>query len=253
MVVRNQNPTTGGAEKVSDEVYRARLLGLPRNLWTVEALEQAALGVTGVLDVLLSDPLGGVDVSHSYFGLFAYGQRRYGGERRVGEPHSFTVVVAHDLRAPWHTIEPVTGTFERVSAAIEPLRPVGVHVNVVEANHVDVGVRATVVVRPGYDGAALLSSVRQRLAGDIGALRLGGDVLYSQVVRAFVEQAGVLDVQELHLRRFPPTFGRITYGAVPYQNVVAEMAVGENLPIGPTELAILPAAGDALDVQVVTR
>jgi hypothetical protein len=101
------------------------------------------------------------------------------------------------------------------------------------------------VVQPGADGPALLASVRQRLAGDLGALRLGGDVLHSQVVRAFVEQPGVLDVQGLHLRRIPAGPG----GQV-------EAAVGENLLMGPTELAVFGAGGQALeafDVTLVTR
>src|SRR5206468_9722924 len=128
----------------------------------------------------------------------------------------------------------------------------GIHANIVEADHIEVGVRATVVAQAGADGVALLSSIRQRLAGDIGALRLGGDVLYSQVVCAFVEQPGVLDVQGLHLRRLPAAFGRITFGAVPVQRVLAEAAVGENLVMGPTELAIFAPGGEALDVTLVT-
>lgn len=253
LAVTNKAALTGGAGREPDDTYRARLLGLARNLWTVESVAQAALGVSGVLDVVLSDPVGGVDVSQSYFDLFNFDQRAFGSERRVGEPYFFSVVVAHEFRAPWRTTGVVTGIFERVSAAIDKVRPIGVHANIVEADHIEVGARATVVVRPGSDGAALLSSIRQRLAGDIGSLRLGGDVLYSQVVRAFVEQPGVLDVQGLHLRRSPAAFGRITFGAVPMQRVLAEAAVGENLVMGPTELAIFAPGGDALDVTLVTR
>jgi phage-related baseplate assembly protein len=250
--VTNPNPTTGGTGTEPDASYRNRLLGFARNLWTVDAVAQAALGVPGVIDVVLSDPLGGVDVSQSYFDLFNFDQRAFSSERRVGEPYFFTVVVAHDFRSPWHTDGgPVPGIFERVSAAVDAVRPIGIHPNIVEADHIEVGVRATLVVAPGSDGVALLSSVRQRLAGDIGGLRLGGDVLYSQVVRAFVEQPGVLDVQGLHLRRSPAAFGRITFGDVPFQQVIAEAAVGENLAMGPTELATF-VAGDALDVTVVT-
>jgi hypothetical protein len=154
---------------------------------------------------------------------------------------------------PWRTAGSVTGIFERVSAAVDRVRPIGVHANIIEANHIDIGVRATVLVQPGSDGPAILASVRQRLAGDVGGLRLGGDVLYSQVVRAFVSESGVLDVQGLHLRRSPASFGRITYGAVPFQNVVAEAAVGENLVMGPTELAIFPTGSETFDVTLVTR
>jgi hypothetical protein len=253
LTVTNPAPIEGGATEVSDETYRATLLGFPRNLWTVEAVAQAALGVTGVLDVVLADPLGGVDVSQSYFNLFTFDQRVFGSERRVGEPYFFDVVVAHEQRAPWRTIDPVAGIFERVSAAVDRVRPIGVHANIVEAEHVSIGVRATVVVQPGSDGPALLSSVRQRLAGDLGALRLGGDVLYSQVVRAFVEQPGVLDVQGLHLRRSPAAPGRGTVTVAAQQSALAEAAVGENLVMGPTELAVFAAGGEAFDVRLVTR
>lgn len=250
--VTNRAATTGGTEDEPDRTYRGRLLGIARNLWTVEAVAQAALGVGGVLDVVLSDPLGGVDVSQSYFDLFNFDQRAFSSERRVGQPYFFTVVVAHDFRWPWHTTGPVPGVFERVNAAVDAVRPIGIHANIVEADHIEVGVRATLVIAPGSDGVALLSSVRRRLASDIGALRLGGDVLYAQVVSAFVEQPGVLDVQGLHLRRAPAAFGRITFGDVPFQRVLAEGAVGENLVMGPTELATFVVDGDAFDVTVVT-
>ncbi|MEV5847062.1 baseplate J/gp47 family protein [Streptomyces sp. NPDC051985] len=253
LTVTNPKATGGGARTVSDDIYRARLAGLARNLWTVESVAQAALGVSGVLDVLLSDPLGGVDVSQSYFGTFAFDQRAFSSEaRRIGEPYFFDVLVAHDFRAPWRTIGPVQGVFERVTAAVDTVRPVGIHPNIVEAIHVEVGARATVVVQPGSDGAALLASIRQRLATDIGGLRLGGDVLYSQVVRAFVEQPGVVDVQQLHLRRSPAASGPVTFGALAGQSVTAEAAVGENLVMGPTELAIFSPSGDALDIALVT-
>ncbi|WP_369034215.1 MULTISPECIES: baseplate J/gp47 family protein [Streptomyces] len=253
LTVTNPKATSGGGKVVPDDTYRARLAGLARNLWTVESVAQAALGVSGVLDVVLSDPLGGVDVSQSYFGTFAFDQRAFSSEaRRIGEPYFFNVLVAHDFRAPWRTIGPVQGIFERVTAAVDTVRPVGVHPNIVEAIHVEVGVRAKVVVQPGSDGAALLASIRQRLATDIGSLRLGGDVLYSQVVRAFVEQPGVADVQQLHLRRSPVPSGPTAFGAVARQSVTVEAEVGENLVMGPTELAVFSPGGDALDITLVT-
>ena len=133
------------------------------------------------------------------------------------------------------------------------MRPVGIHPNIVEANHIDVGVRAKVIIRAGYDPQALLASIKQRLAKDIGALKLGGSVLYSQVMCAFGEQPGVVDVQQLHLRRCPPAFGRITFGAVPHQTTVIEAAVGENLEMGATELAVFRTDSDLIDFEVVTQ
>lgn len=252
--VTNRAATSGGSTEESDESYRGRLLGLARNLWTVDAVAQAALAVDGVVDVVLSDPLGGVDVSQSYFDLFNFDQRAFSSERRVGEPYFFSVVVAHDFVHPWLSIGSVRGIRDQVTTAVDAVRPIGIHANVVEADHIEIGLRATVVVASGSDGTGLLASIRQRLATDIGSLRLGGDVLYSQVVRAFVEQPGVLDVQGLHLRRLPPAFGRITFGDdVLMQAVLAEAAVGENLAMGPTELATFVAGDDTFDVTVVVR
>ncbi|MGW7528519.1 baseplate J/gp47 family protein [Streptomyces sp. NPDC054783] len=253
LTVTNPAPTTGGADREADEVYRSRLTGLARDMWTLDSVRQEVLDVNGVVDVVLSDPLGGVDVSQSYFHMFAFDQRTFSAERHIGEPYFFDVLVAHDYRWPWRTTGPVPGVFERVSAAVDRVRPIGVHANVVEADHIEVGVRAKVVVEAGSDSAALRSAILRRLATDIGGLRLGGDVRYSQVMCALAEQPGVVDVQQLHLRRCPPSFGRITFGAVPHQTAVVEAAVGENLVMGATELAVFRPDGVLIDLSVVAR
>lgn len=249
----NAQPFSGGDAFESDEVYRGRLLGLPRNLWTLESIRRAVLDIGGVIDVLLFDPLGGVDVSQSYFSLFNFNQRLFSSERSIGDPYFFDIVVAHEFAWPWRTTGSVPGIFEQVSAAVDRVRPVGIHPNLVEANHIEVGVRAKVIIQGGYDPQALLASIKQRLAGDIGALKLGGAVLYSQVMCAFVEQPGVVDVQQLHLRRCPPAFGRITFGAVPHQSGLIEAGAGENLEMGATELAIFGSDSDLLGFEVVTQ
>src|SRR5262249_50623968 len=55
LAAENQQPFSGGAAAEADEVYRARLLGLPRNIWTLESVRRAVLDVSGVIDVLLFD------------------------------------------------------------------------------------------------------------------------------------------------------------------------------------------------------
>ena len=127
----------------------AGCVGTARTLWTLEAVQQAVLDVDGVLDVLISDPLGGVDVSQSYFGavrLRAAAVRRRAPLRRAVP---FDVVVAHEFRWPWETTGAVPGVIDRVRAALDLVRPPGVHPNVIEADHIDVGVRARIVVQPG--------------------------------------------------------------------------------------------------------
>jgi hypothetical protein len=197
--------------------------------------------------------LGGVDVSQSYFSLFGFAERAFSSERRLGEPYFFDVVVAHRFTWPWRSQAGIPGIFERVLAAVDRVRPIGIHPNIIQANHIEVGVQATVIIEPGYDSQALLASIKQRIATDVAALKLGGDVLYSQVMRAFVEQPAVVDVQNMHLRRCPAAFGRITFGAVPFQEMVIEAAAGENLVMGPTEIAIFRLDSDLIELEVVGR
>jgi uncharacterized phage protein gp47/JayE len=252
-------PEPGASVMESDEDYRARILGLPRNIWTVDAVRAAALSVPGVVDVAISDPLGGVDVSQSYFNLFRFDERLFSGERRLGEPYFFDVVVAHEFARPWRTetvaglVSPVTGIYEQVLAEVDRVRPVGIHPTIVEADHIEVGVRADVVVDAGFDPQALRAAFKQRLTGYIGELKLGGVVQFSQVMRAIVDQPGVVDVQNMHLRRCPPAFGRITFGAVPFQSAVIEAPTGDSLALGQTEVAIFRLDSDLTELELVPR
>ena len=122
----------------------------------------------------------------------------------------------------------------RVPPQIDTVRPVGIHPNIIEADHIDIGVRARVLVEPGYDAPALLTHITDRIRGEAAGLRLGSNVLSSQVMRAFTDESGVIDVQALHLRRAPAAFGRVTLGGVAYQTAVIEAAIGDNLVMGPT-------------------
>ncbi|MFD7297820.1 baseplate J/gp47 family protein [Streptomyces sp. NPDC059897] len=250
--VANEESFSGGAAREDDSTYRGRQLGVSRTLWTAEAARQTVLDVDGVIDVLLSDPLGGVDVSQSFFDEFDFGERLFSAERRIGEPYTFDLVVAHEFRWPWRTTEKVPGVYERILEELDRVRPAGVHPNVIEADHIDVGVRARVIVERGSDEAALSAAVRARLAAALDDLRLGGDVLYSGAVRAVVEVPGVLDVQRLHLRRHPPAFGRITFGDVAHQTAVMDAAVGQNLVMKPTELPVFRTDAALHDLELVT-
>ncbi|GAA2773965.1 baseplate J/gp47 family protein [Streptomyces showdoensis] len=239
-----------------DDAYRARIIALPRALWTVESVRQAALGVPDVIDARVSDPLGGIDVSQAYFGGFDFGGRTFSDERRVGEPYFAEVAVAHRGLRPWRTLAApgsVTGVYELVEAAVERVRPIGVHVNIAEADHIDVAVRAEIVLAPGFDGPTVIGRIRARLTADIGRLRLGDDVLYARVMCALADQPGVDDVRRLHLRRCPPAFGRFGFGGVLYQLGTVEAAVGESLAMGPTEMAVFAADPALSSIEVVGR
>ncbi len=250
--VTNAQPCQGGGLGEPSDAYRGRLLGISRTLWTVDAVRQTVLAVDGVVDVMISDPLGGVDVSQSYFGIFDFGDRLFSGERRIGEAYRFDIVVAHEYRWPWQTTGAVPGVVDRVREAVDRVRPPGIHPNILEADHIDIGVRARVVVEPGYDQAAVLARIVDRISAATASLRLGSDVLSSQVMRAFTDEPGVVDVQGLHLRRGPAGFGRVTLGNVAFQSRPVEAAVGENLQMGPTELAMFLPDSPLVDLDAVT-
>jgi phage-related baseplate assembly protein len=218
----------------ADDVYRKRLLGLPRNLWTEESVRRAVLEVDGVIDVLLSDPLGGVDVSQTYFNQFKFDQRPFSAERRPLEPYFVDIVVANELTRDWEEVAAA------VAEKIKTVRPIGIFPNIIQADNIDVGFRCTAVIVPGTDADALLAAMKLQVAtrlSELGELKLGGDVLYSQVISALTELPGVVDIQHLHLRRQPPLFSRILFGGIPFQDEDLEVDAGENLVMGPREIA----------------
>lgn len=251
--VENAEELRGGRARESDASYRTRLLGRPRNMWTLESVRREALDVSGVVDVLVADTLGGVDVSQTYFDLFDFGQRQFSADRRLGEPYFFDVVVAHEFARGWRDTRAVRGVYETVLEALDRVRPPGIFANVIQADHIEVGVRARVVVDAGHDEQALLAAIKQQVALDVGGLRLGGAVLFSQTLRAFVEQPGVVDVQNLHLRRCPAAFGRVSFGGVPFQSAVVEAPVGENLQMARTEIAVFRLDSELIQIEVVPK
>lgn len=256
LTLSNPAPFAGPLPPEDDDSYRARLIALPHALWTVESVRQAAMGVEDVIDVRVTDELGGLDVSQVFFDEFDFGERLFSAERRIGEPYFAEVAVAHRGPRPWLTTtgpQPVRGIHDLVADAVELVRPIGVHLNVVEADHIDVAVRVQIVVDPRFDPTAVESGIRIRLAQDIGRLRLGDDVLYARVMCALVDEPGVTDVRNLHLRRCPPAFGRLGFGTVPYQLGVVEAAVGESLVMGPTEMALFTRDSSLNSIEVVTR
>lgn len=256
LTVTNPAPFDGPVPPESDDTYRARLIALPRNLWTPESVKQAALSVDDVIDARVSDELGGVDVSQVFFDGFDFDERAFSSERRIGEPYFADVAVAHRGHRPWLTTESggvtVKGVHDLVRDAVERVRPIGVHLNIVEADHIEVAVRAEIVLAPGFT-SGVVADIRARLALDIGRLRLGDDVLYARVMCALADQPGVEDVRNLRLRRCPPAFGRFAFGSVPYQLGTVEAAVGESLAMAPTEMAVFVTESALTSIEVVPR
>ena len=250
----NSAPFTGGDFLADDETYRAQLLRLPRTLFTVKAVSATALNVDGVRDCRVSDPLGGVDVSLSVFSTFVFDRRRFGQARFLGTPYFFDVLVAPQPGFAWETIGAVAGVRDQVAAAVDAVRPIGIFPNIRLADLVVVGVRANITTQPGIDavavGAALKSAFEQRVAG----LGLGGPVVASQVLRDLLGVSGVVDVQNLHLRRNPPTFGSIVFGdREQFQGAVIEADLGANLSLTSNEIATFRYDSQLIDLQVSDR
>ena len=250
----NSAPFTGGDLLADDETYRSQLLRLPRTLFTVQAVTAAVLNVDGVRDARVSDPLGGVDVSLSIFGTFVFDRRRFGQARFLGTPYFFDVLVAPQPGYAWETIGLVIGLRDQVAVAVDAVRPIGIFPNIRLADLVVVGVRANITTRPGIDavaaGAALKQAFEQRVAG----LGLGGAVLASEVLRDLLNVSGVVDVQNLHLRRYPPTFGSIVFGdREQFQGAAIEADLGANLSLTSNEIATFQYDSQLIDLRVSDR
>lgn len=252
--VQNDDPTTGGDVPEDDETYRARLLGRPRTLWTLDAVAAAVKDLDGVRDARLFDPSGGVDVSLSKFNLFAFNSRKFGVQRSLGSPYFFDVLVAVEPGYLWETSGAVTGLHPAVDAAIAEVRPIGIFPNIRPANNVFIGVRADVSIKAGHDATAVAASLKGALGERVNALGLGGSVLHSEIVHDFMDVAGVVDVQQLHLRRCPSIMGTITFGSTPrFQAQIIEAEVGENVDLQPDEIATFQVDSPLTDLRISDR
>lgn len=252
--VQNDLPTTGGDVFEDDVSYRDLLLGRPRTLWTLEAVRSAVKSVDGVRDCRLFDPFGGVDVSLSKFNFFLFGTRRFGTQRLLGTPYFFDVLVAIHPGFLWESEGAVTGVKAAVENAMREVRPISIFPNLRLANNVRVGIRASVLIKSGHDRNAITASIKESLERRVNTLGLGNAVLYSEVMCETKEVAGVVDIQQLHLRRCPPLMATITFGkSERFQSEVIELAVGENLPLLPDEIAVFEIDSRLIDLEVTDR
>jgi uncharacterized phage protein gp47/JayE len=250
----NAVPFTGGDVLADDETYRTRLLRVPRTLFTVEAVSAAVLNVDGVRDCKVSDPLGGVDVSLSIFNSFVFDSRRFGQARFLGTPYFFDVLVAPEPGYAWDTIGAVVGLRDAVSAAVDLVRPIGIFPNIRLADIVAVGVRANVLTQPGSDSVAVTAALQTTFESRVGSLGLGGPVLASEVLSDLFNVGGVVDIQNLHLRRYPPTFGSIVFGdREQFQGAAIEADIGANLPIASNEIATFRYDSQLINLTVSDR
>lgn len=252
--VKNEAPTTGGGRLEDDPLYRDLLLGHPRTLWTLEAVRHVVKNVDGVRDARLFDPLGGTDVSLSKFSLFLFGHRRFGVQRLLGTPYYFDILVAIHPGFLWESEGGVTGVRENIENAIGEVRPISIFPNLRRANNVLIGFRAKILIKNGHDGNAIIASIKEKLDRRINALGLGNSVLYSEILCDLMDVSGVIDVQQLHLRRCPALFATVSFGRrLRFQNEVIEAAIGENIALLPNEIAVFKIDSELIDVEVSDR
>jgi hypothetical protein len=248
----NAQPFSGGQRFESDADFRARMIALPRNTWTLERVRRAVKDLDPVRDCLVFDPLGGVDVSQSYFNTFRYGERAFSQDRRLASPYYFDVVVATWPGWPWRDQAGIRGTYERVVDAIRELRPVSIFPNVIAANQVEIGLRATLRVTTGHDQDAILAAIRSTLKRYVGDLSFGYDVRFSDVMVLVRRIAGVVDVQDLHLRRCPARFSGVNFGGGLFRQTV-ELPQGANVQLAPDEIPYFAIDSKLIDIEVSAR
>jgi hypothetical protein len=254
IIVVNEQPTTGGEKLEDDAPYRDLLLDFPRTLWTLEAVRKVVKSIDGVRDCRLFDPLGGVDVSLSKFALFSFGQRRFATQRLLGTPYFFNILVATRPGFLWESEGAVTGLQQTIENSIRDVRPISIFPNLQRADDVHVGIRARVLIQSGHDKNSVVASIKERLERRINALGLGNSVLYSEVLCDCMDSPGVVDIQQLHLRRCPPLFLTINLGGRQrFQSQVIESAVGENISLLPNEIAVFEIDSDLFSVEVSDR
>jgi hypothetical protein len=152
----------------------------------------------------------------------------------------------------------VVGLRDQILTALEPIRPISTFPNLVQADTVEVALRAQLTLQSGADPSGVLAAARLALTGYMARLRLGDAVLYSQVLRLLTELAGVADVQNLRLRRCPSQFGEVVFGrplifANPDSIAQLEMPCGGNLVLAANEVAVFAADSNLTALEVVSQ
>jgi hypothetical protein len=98
------------------------------------------------------------------------------------------------------------------------------------------------------------ASLKGALDQRVNKLGLGGSVLLSEIVHDFMDVAGVVDVQQPHLRRCPSIMGTVTFGSTPrFQAQIIEAEAGENIDLQPDEIATFQVDSPLTDLRISDR
>jgi uncharacterized phage protein gp47/JayE len=254
VTVQNALAFTGGDLLEDDLTFRRRLMDLPRTIWTADALRQAALDVDGVRDCLVWDPYGGLDRTRHWYGSFKFKERLLTQERDLCSPYFFDLVVAPVLGAVWEGSEDLPGVRDDIAAALRDKRPIATFPNILRACEVEIGVKARVIVRHGFDQQAVLSEVKRRTGDYIVQLEMGDDVLASEILCTMMQVPGVIDVRDLRLLRCPPRYGRVVFcKELAFQDQAMEAGCGDNIGLDTREIAVFASDSALLQIEVLSR
>ncbi|MCC5858924.1 MAG: hypothetical protein JJT90_12260 [Ectothiorhodospiraceae bacterium] len=256
--ITHETALTGGGARWSDARYRALLLSAPRSIWTVAAMETAASLVPGVRQVKVSDGWGGLDISQSIFGNFNFIERVFSGERDLGSPYYFTVLVAPTTAALWEGPDGLRATVE---SAIEDLRPISIFPRVEQATQIGVGIECKLVVkglplptgsRATVNASAAARELKQRLMlrvqRYVAGLGFGEPVRASEVMWSLMNEPGIADTQDLKLVRYPPGFDAVDFsggGALPTRTV---LGCGENVTLTVNQVPEFVNIADGIEI-----
>ncbi len=259
--INHQQALIGGEQQWSDVRYRELLLRAPRSLWTVEAIQLAVSLVPGVRQVQVWDDWGGLDISHSIFGNFLFGERLFRAERDLGliervfraersldRPYDFTVLVAPTPHAIWAGPDGLRASIE---SAIEDLRPIGIFPSIQQADEVSVGVAADLVieglpiptgsrsvVNQSEPAIALKQRLLSRVRRYVETLLFGKPVRWSEVMWCLMEEPGIADVRDLKLLKYPPNPNALDYRYPIAPVPIEELTCGENISLRPHQIPI---------------
>lgn len=259
VAVSNAVAFSGGEGYEDDSTYRRKLQAHPRTLWTPYAIRATVYGLDGVRDALVSDPYGGLDTSAPQFGGFCFSDALFRLPRDLCNPYFFSIVVASNPGVLWETegtgADQIVGLRDQILAALESIRPISTFPTLVQADTVEVALRAQLTLQSGADPGGVVAAARVALTAYVATLRLGDAVLYSQVLRVLTELPGVTDVQNLRLRRCPSRFGEVVFGPpVVFANAddiaQIEAPCGGNLTLATNEVAVFAVDTNLTDLEV---
>ncbi|WP_439380791.1 hypothetical protein [Amycolatopsis lexingtonensis] len=256
--VQHTQALTGGNAQFDDDRYRALLLAAPRSLWTADSIAATVALVPGVRQVVVRDGWGGLDLSQSIFGQFAFFERLFAADRDLSSPFFVTVLVAPTEAAVW---EGAAGLRAAVQQAIRDVRPVGIFPDVVRAEQVFFTVQADVVTSglPLPSGSvasrnlspaalALKQRLAARLRGVVDGLSLAEPVRAAALSAAMMAEPGVVDVGDLHLMRFPYAVDGVGSGGESDTSPDV-LELDENLVVGADQIAVFVESPGRLTVR----